>query len=366
MSGESSDDSSEVHRAPPAGPATSAIDDIANLSDDDSDDGRVQALVRTPTSPRSLSPDPKDSVSSNPRDEEQVEREPSPPREVPSVHRNAGVAGARYEPVDMLHFPPNITLVPAVTTKLESLPHEQNPILYRLRSGLRGDRSAHSAVMHFVKEKKGDPLALAEIIESNARIITWSDGSRTLAIGSTQFLMIADTVASKHLIFRQGDDVQTCEARVKNVMRVQPSSTTDARTKLAMATAAMKAASKRPEGRTMLRCMDDTGEQQEAKAKVENNRKQRERARLEARRRQSRERQMRPKRPLTVDALERESDDDSGEDHARRMAERFDAERLMRAKRAPPPRTMDVSVKRRKAGGRRVLGSDDEDSEESY
>ncbi|CDF37866.1 unnamed protein product [Chondrus crispus] len=265
----------------------------------------------------------------------------------------------------MLHFPPNITLIPAVTTKLNSLPQEQNPILYRLPSGVQGDRSAHATVLQLVKENKNDPLALSQVLESNARVITWSDGSKTLSIGAQQFLMIADTVASRHFILRKGTDVHTCESRVKNVMRVQPSSTSDATAKVAMARAAMRAASKRPEGRTMLRCMDDTGEQQEAQAKVENNRRQRERAKIEAKRRQARERHMRPRRPLTVASLERESDDDSGEDQARRMAERLDAERLMRAKRAPPPRTMDVSAKRRKAGGRRVLGSDDDDSDDS-
>lgn len=365
MSAESSDDSEDIRRAPRSAAAAAAINDIANISDDEFESDQAQPPMRVLTPPRTPSPNPRDSRENSPFQELPVQREPSPPREVPSFYRTVGTDGARYEPINVLHFPPNITLIPAVTTNLDRLPQEQNPILYRLRSDSRSDRAAHATVLEFANERKNDPLALTQMMESNARVITWSDGSKTLSIGDQQFLMIADTIASRHFVLRKGTDVHTCDARVKNVMRVQPSTTSDATAKVAMARAAMRAASRRPEGRTMLRCMDDSGEQQEAQAKVENNRRQRERARLEAKRRQVRERQMRPRRPLTVDSLERESDDDSGEDQSRRMAERLDAERLMRAKRAPPPRTMDVSVKRRKAGGRRVLGSDDEDSDDS-
>lgn len=373
MSDASSEGSLEIRRAPRSGStAASAAEDFKNLSDDSSDDGRPKdALPRRPRSPSPVEERPSGSDDERDRDlERETERDgplSSPDREAPKERkidaavRRAGVDGARNESVDILHFPPNISLPYAVTTKLEEVPVEQNPILYRLRPGVRGNRSAAEAVMDLVAEKRADPVGLTDSIQSNANLITWSDGSRTIAIGSQQFLLIEDALASKHFVFRTGDDIQTCDARVRSVVRVQPSSTSDARDKLALATAAMRQANKR-EGRTMLRCVvDGDAEQQEAKAKIENNRKLREKARLEAKRRRARESHARPNRGLTVDALE--SDYESEEDHVRRMAERLDAERLMRAKRAAPPRTLDV--KRRKAGGRRVLGPDEDESDES-
>lgn len=371
MSELSSEDSLQIRRAPRS--TAAATEDFKNLSDDSSDDGAPKD--RPPSRQRSLSPrssEPGD--GSDPDRERDLERDnlrererssspqlpPIPPRRIDAAFRKAGVHGACENTADMLHFPPNITLLPSVTTKLEEVPVEQNPILYRLRPGVRGNRTAAETILDLMKEHRNDPVALSKVMQSNANLITWSDGSRTIAIGSQQFLLIEDAMVSKHFVFRKGNDIQTCETLVRSVARVQPSSTSDAKDKLALATAAMRKASKR-EGRVMLRCMDGDGEQQEAKAKIENNRKERERARLEAKRRRSRESHVRPNRGLTVDVLE--SDYESEEDQVRRMAERMDAERLMRAKRAAPPRTVDV--KRRKAGGRRVLGLDEDESDES-
>lgn len=266
--------------------------------------------------------------------------------------------------MDLLHFPPNISLRPAITTNLKQVPQEQDPILFRLKPGTKKTKTAVDTLVDHLREHTDDPLSLPSLLESNANLITWSDGSRTLAIGQTQFLLIDDTPASKHLTFRaQSERLYTCDAGVRKVVRVQPSSTSDARTKLAMATARMRATSKQREGRTMLRCMDDRGEQQEMKAKMENMRKERERARLEAKRRQARERHVRPARALTVDQLE--SDYESEEDHVKKMEERMDAERLIKAKRAAAPRMREMPVKRRKAGGRRVVAADDDESDES-
>lgn len=360
-----SEGSLQIRRPPNPGTSIATAAHFASLSDDDSDDGRVHARDSRPSpSPRSRS---RSRSPSQAQDREQSPRRPSPPRRSISppvtLQKTAGTWGARQEAVDLVHFPPNISLRGAVTTNLEKLPQEQNPILYRLKPGVKKSKSTAETVMDLIKTKGHDPLALAEVLQSNANLITWSDGSRTLAVGSTQFLLIEDAVASKHVLFRENhEDLLTFEARVNKVARVQPSSTSDARTKLAMATAAMKAISKRPEGRTMLRCMDESGELEEAKAKMESLRRERERARLEARRRQARERNVRPNRTLTVDHLE--SDDESQEDQVRKMEERFDAERLMRAKRAAPPRPREAQIKRRKAGGRRVLGSDEDESDE--
>lgn len=360
-----SEGSLRIHRPPNTGTSVATAAQFASLSDDDSEDGRIRTRDRRPSpspSPRSRSRSP-----SQARDREQSPSRSLSPRRSPSpvvtLQKTAGAWGARQKAVDLVHFPPNISLRSAVTTNLEKLPQEQNPILYRLKPGVKKGKPAAETLMDLIKTKGHDPLALAESLQSNTNLITWPDGSRTLAIGSTQFLLIEDAVASQHVLFRENhDDLLTFEARVNKVVRVQPSSTTDARTKLAMATAAMKAVSKRPEGRTMLRCMDESGELEEAKAKMESLRRERERARLEAKRRQTREKNVRPSRTLTVDHLE--SDDESQEDQVRKMEERFDAERLMRAKRAAPPRHREAQVKRRKAGGRRVLGSDEDESDE--
>lgn len=359
-----SESSLGTRRPPNPGANAATAAQFASLSDDDSDDGHMRPPERhISRSPRSRSRSPNFPRT---RDREESPRRPSP-RRSPSppvtLHKTVGSGGARQEAVDLVHFPPNISLRSAVTTNLEKVPLEQNPILYRLKPGVKKGKSAAETVMDLIKTKGHDPLKLADALQSNANLITWSDGSRTLAIGSTQFLLIDDAIASKHVLFREDqEEVLTFEASVKRVVRVQPSSTNDSSTKLAMLTAAMRDISKRSEGRTMMRCMDDRGEQEEAKAKLENMRRERERARLEAKRRQSRERNVRPTRALTVDHLE--SDDESQEDQVRKIEERFDAERLMRAKRAAPPRPREVQVKRRKAGGRRVLGSDEDESDE--
>lgn len=345
--------------------ATAAARKITSLSDDESDDGRPSL----PTT-RRMSPLPERHNEDSGFVNEDFDREDSPevemdreqlwsPSNVDCYSRNVGMDGSHKRSVNMIHFPPNISFHEGITTNLEKVPIVQNPILYRLKPGVRKGRAPVDALLDEYK-KNPDPLALNDLLQSNANLITWSDGSKTIAIGSHQFLLIEDVVGSKHHIFLRGDKIQTYNGDVKSVLRAQPSSTVDASAKLAMATAASRAANSRSAGRTMLRCMNDGGEQEEEKAKIESQKRERERARMEAKRRQIRERHVRPSRGLTVDALE-SNGEDSDDDHVRRMEERLGESRLMRSKRSASSRGPDVSVKRRKAGGRRVLVADDDD-----
>lgn len=352
--------------------ARAAVRTIAALSDDESGEERPRTSRREPSSsphadsPSRHSDDPHPNRLANGAGDEETQdqdaseddREVSPPPEK-CYERVAGTHGALSHNADMMYFPPNISCSMAITDKLDKLPKEQNPILYRLKPQVRGSKSVISTALDVIR-KNPDPVSWADYFESNANLITWSDGSKTIAIGSQQFLLIEDALASKHFLFRRGDKIQTCESAINKVVRVQPSSTGDADVKLAMANAMKKAAGVRRTNRTMMRCMNDDGEQEEEKAKQESQRRERERARLEAKRRRARERHVRPNRRLTVEALE-SNDEDSGEDHVRRLEERVGASRLMRAKREAAPSRPAISVKRRKVGRRKLVGSDDDD-----
>lgn len=365
MSEESSDGSLEIRRAPRTGAAAAAVERISTMSDDESDDDANRKHSQPISNTAPSTPSDTDLLQRTSHDDIDAEI-PLPEREATPVDshvRSAGMQGARAESLDMFHFPPTISFPTALTTSIASIPVEQNPILYRVKPGMQANNKSAVEILMDAYKKDSDIMNLKRYLQSNANLITWSDGSKTIAIGSQQFLLIEDAMASKHYVFRKGDKVQTYEAKVKSVARVQPSSTRDARTKFALANAAAnKAVSKRPPSRTMLRCMDDDAEQQEAQAKIESHRKERERARLEAKRRQARERHARPSRPLTVETLESDEDD---EDAVRQNAERAEAsERLMKAKRPPSTsRSSAFPVKRRKAGGRRVVDINDDDSE---
>lgn len=343
-------------------PAVSAAtaEQFAALSDDESDDGRVRAPIRLQ---RRRTPSREGSMSPGQRSGRRAENRSVSPKPTHTV--TTGTDGGEEGGFDVVHFPPNIMVKNSVTTALHDTPAAQFPIMYRLKPGVRkGKATAAETLMELVEKHGGDPLKMADYLQSNANLIKWSDGSQTLSIGSTQFLMIEDTITSNFEVHHIADD-KTCyyASKVNKVARVQPSSTGNPKRRMAGASSAIKEASRISQGRVMLRCMDDRVEQAEAVAKEESLRKERERIKLEAKRRQVRERNVRATRPLTVDHLE--SDYESDEDHVRKMEERFDAERLMRAKRAAPTHHREVPVKRRKAGGRRVVGGDDDDSDES-
>lgn len=383
MSDNSDDEFRETSNRPRTEEAAAAVRDIADLSDDESEEERKPSQDVRPSSPSPVPYDDEqirsdedgfkqedeDEITPKPHavDEEDVLREDR--EETPDItdkyERYAVRHGHSQRTVDVLHFPPSVSFHMSLTTDLDHVPVEENPILFRLRPEMRKKgQSDAQTLLDFVKKHK-DPFALRKILETNAHLITWSDGSKTITIGNEQFLLIDDIIASKHYVFRRGDRIQTFEAKVGSIRRVQPSTTGHATAKIALAKAQKRARSSGfgPTGRTMMRCMDDGGELEEEKAKQESIRRNRERLKMEAKRRQARERNMRPSRGLTTELLE-SNDDDSGEDEKmRRIEERVGESRLMRAKRAAPPR-IEVSVKRRKAGGRRVLSDSDDGDDE--
>ncbi|PXF45732.1 hypothetical protein BWQ96_04500 [Gracilariopsis chorda] len=363
--------------------AAAAVRDIADLSDDESEEERKPSQDVRPSPPSPVPDDDEpgrsdedgfkheDEDEITPKNEPVVEEDGQREdrEETPDIddkyERYAVRHGQTQHNVDILHFPPSVSFHMSLTTDLADLPVEENPILFRLKPEMRRKgQSDAQTLLEFVK-KNPDPFALRKILETNAHLITWSDGSKTITIGNEQFLLIDDVIASKHYVFRRGDRIQTFEAEVGGIRRVQPSTTGSATAKIALAKAQKRARSSGfgPTGRTMMRCMDDGGELEEEKAKQESLRRHRERLKMEARRRQARERNMRPSRGLTTELLE-SNDEDSGEDEKmRRIEERVGESRLMRAKRAAPPR-IEVSVKRRKAGGRRVLSDSDDGDDE--
>lgn len=331
------------------------------ISDDDSDDNAQNGSMPPPhsTAAPPCSPTPPPDHLDEPSHASPPRR---PSRPLDSYQRSVATTRSVTNPVDIMHFPPSISFTPTLSQRLNNIPPEPLPILYRVRPEVLGNAKSADLLVQKLRENP-HPIALGDILESNANLITWSDGSKTLAIGDQQCEVIEDNVASKHLLFRRGDKIQTCEAHVNKVVRVQPSSTNDARAKQTMNTAIERAANRRGGGgRTMLRCMDDSAEKQETQARVENHRRERERARLEARQRQAKERYAKPNRGLSAEVLE-SNDEDSGDDRGRRASEQ--ADRLMRVKRPQASsRNAEISVKRRKVGARRVVGSDDESESE--
>lgn len=370
MSDMSDDDDFSSRARARTSEGSSAARKIAALSDDESDDD-VRRLSSSNVRTRGESPSGSGSGSAGGSADE-YERGESPSRRVaasrPTDCYNRTVRSKIAAPkrVDVVHLPPNVTFPPALTTTLEDVPVEQNPILYRLRPSVRisPGESPVDVLLRELKRVDYDPLSYGEFLESNANFVTWSDGSRTLSIGNQQFLLVDDGHACQQFVFQRGDKIQTFDSYVGKVTRVQPSSTGDAHAKLVMSKAMERSRNKRGVSKTILRTMDAGAENKERQARIESQKRERERAKMEAKKRQVRERYSRPSRPLSVNALE-SGDEDSGEDVVRRMEERVDASRLMRAKRPVPQesRMADISVKRRKAGGRRVLGDDDDDDE---
>lgn len=372
MSDQSDDDVPETfHTGPRTGMGAAAARNISALSDDESDgDARpTRSSAPPPESPMEDSPrSPPQYAASpaqSPREEPLARRRP-PPRPLDSYQRTVTANKTDPTDIDVVFLPPSVPMPSAVTTTLEEdVPAEQCPILYRLRpdAAVDGEHDA-DVIMRRLRECDYDPLRLSEFLESNARLITWSDGSRSLKIGMHNFMVLDDNLASQYFIFRRGDKVQTHEASVSSVAHVQPSSSVDGHAKLVMAKAVERAANKRTASRTILRTMEDDAEKHERQARIDSQKRERERSRQDARKRQMKERQTRPNRSLSVEFVE-SNDEDSADERAHRIAERHDANRLMRAKHNPPPSSHSdgFSIKKRKLNARRVL-QDEDDSDD--
>lgn len=364
MSDQSDDDLTPRVR-PTSDAALAAAKSIADISDDESEEERNPRPERPPT------PMDEEPHLDEPREDVKKEIKMSPslpesdeettPRIMQSYEREAVSYEEQPRSLDIIFLPSSFSFPMAITTKVGEWPESQSPILYRLKPETHIEKSEVETLMAHIKNNP-QIVALSDILESNANLITWSDGSKTLAIGKEQFRMIDDPMASKQFLFRRADDMQSFQGQINSVARVQPSAGGKTGKLAAVIERALKA---KPAARTMLRCLEHGGEKEEEKAKQQSQRLLKDRNRLQAKRakERARTRQHRPNPRLSARALE-SNDDDSGDEHVRQMEEHYDANRLLRAKRAAPPGRAGVSVKRQKAGGRRVLSYDDDDDDD--
>lgn len=350
MSSESELESPDVQRE---SRGSTAAQRITNLSDDDSDAGdRGGAISRGGVSHASLSsPDEAE-------DAEVAEEEHEETAVYLDAHERRVVRRKHSDtPVDILHFPPTVTVPSSIVTRNTRIDTAQTPVAYRLSRSAKGTSPAN---IIYNALHKGE-AALGDVLESNTNLVTWPDGSRTLMVGDEQFVIVSDPLVSDYFIFRKGEDVQTFNAKVKAVGRVQPTSV-GIRSQMALSNStSMLSSAKRREPRKVMRTMKEGGEHEERLAKEASFKRERERTKLEARKRLSMDRHMIRSRGLTTAALE--SEPEASDEEAERVAE-HNAQRLMKIKRPQPGGHADLPFKRRKAGGRKVLGLDDDDEEE--
>lgn len=312
------------------------------------------------------------------RDERERERS----RPLDSYRRDVLINADNPSEADVVFLPSSVPFPSGIFTKIDGeIAQSHNPILYRLlpsafpkgtsKEDMEDKETAARVLTDHLKRCNYDPLRYHEFLESNAKLVIWDDGSKSLCIGKNAFEFAEDNIASKHVVFRRGDKVQNLHASVNSVARVQHSTSALAgQAQLVMARAAERAAKNRSAARTMLRANDAEKSEKQARLDRERRERERERVKAEARRRNLRDKQTRPNRPLTVGGLESDlhADDDYDRDRYRssrrddysssRYDDRHDASRLMRG------RTGELSVKRRKISGSRHIADDEEDSED--
>lgn len=329
---------------------------------------------------------------------------PSPSRET-SVRRRRGDAYQRSivdlsnvdTPLALLQMPSSVDvpLGPSKPNTDPLPPAALTSILYRLKPGL-SQASIETAVANH-----GPVAAMPVVAESNARIVTWSDNSRTLMVGDEHFAVADERVQPEWLyVFRKSDDVQAYHGEVTQSYGVQPTTVNRKRTSalVALAPTAKK------KGRQMQFYMEGGAELEEQEQKKKSLQVQRERAKLENKRRRMGERTVRPEARLTRSALEDDDDfddddDDNGseydnhdngedgsvsrerererekerrerevqrreEDRAQRRREEEREARLRESKRSAAADERVDAVRRRKLGSRRVLKNDDDDDDD--
>jgi hypothetical protein len=205
---------------------------------------------------------------------------------------------------------------------------------------------------------------MPEIAESNARLVTWSDGSRTLMIGDEHYAVTRDRIAPTSLyVFRKFKELHAYYGKVGEVHSVQPSTVNRKRGLLGLNASLANSAKK---VRKMERIFDGGAEKEEKAALASYHSRQREEARLQSKRRRLAEKQVRPERRMTRADLDSEDDEDEDfgneREERRKETEREDRLREMQRGRAASERIS--APQRRKIAGRRVLGMDDEDDED--
>jgi Leo1-like protein len=292
-------------------------------------------------------------------------------------HKRAVVDMPRArEHLTLMQLPPAID-VPLTPSNPVKDPLPQNAlttIMYRLRKGVT------RAQVESAMEERGTLRAMPMIAESNTRLVTWSDGSRTLMVGDEHFSVMDDKQTPESLyVFRKGKDVQSYYGQVGKYVRVQPSMVSKKRNSALLALSGGAEANSK--GRTMLRQIDGLDEK-EAKARHEAAiKRSREQSRRQAKQRRISERAVHPEARLTRRALEDDDDDDDEEEEdadfgrdrlrnrweeergARKREEEREA-RLRESKRAAAAEERVDVVRRRKLGSRRVVDDNDDDDDD--
>lgn len=367
MSSGSDDDVSVDAKPARREPSQTAAQTFAEISDDESDDGRLPQrnmamnTARTPSPPMDdedeIRPQRRHTGSDSDADNDDRfgsgndDMKPAKPKVVEAHERSVVENLPQKDIVDLLHFPPGLEVSTHVATEAELAAHDAfYPISFRPQR--RGD--ARSAVRSALQ--RGGAVGIAGILESNARLIEWSDGSHTVMVGDEHYYIMNDKLASDFYLFRKGQDIQTVEAAVNTVGRLQPYNAgglSSRLSKLGTTTSPAKT------GRKLLLTTKRSGEIEEQQAKDEADRKDREKERLQRKRRATIAAENR-NRPRERSPIRRYSDEEDEESDGE--AERFAEEEERRIKRR---RNNDWSFKHQKAGRRKIVGeSDDEESDE--
>lgn len=347
-----SSDSENERVARPRKGSPSVADNFANISDDDSDEGRLRD-VRSPTPPpndddiKGVRSDSDVDEQRKSSDEDVGEEEERHPRnEILDAHvRRVVKRKQTTATVDLLHFPPTLEMNMVLATDADIPENQAYPMAFRAARGAPSD--VPRALMQALRR---GPLSVCDVLESNARLVEWSDGSRTVMVGDEHYEVVGDKLVSDFYLFRKGEDVQTFEASVESVGRLQPCNLGGMSAQIANS---QTPGSGRKEVRTIMRTMKEGGEQEEKLAKEEADRKERDRARRESKRRASMGSQPRTQ---GIASPVFESEPEPSEDETERIAE--EQRRLSKRR-----RTEQFQFKTRKAGGRRVVDSD-EDSDD--
>lgn len=173
--------------------------------------------------------------------------------------------------VDLLHFPSGLEMKMALATDEVIPENEPYPMAFRAKRGGPSDvpRALEQAL------RRGPP-SVCDVLESNARLVEWSDGSHTVMVGDEHYLVYEDKLDSDFYLFRTSEDVQTFEASVKSVGHLQPCNLDSMSAQIADSKTNVRGSG---EVRTIMRTLEEGGEQEENRAKEEADRKKRDRAR---------------------------------------------------------------------------------------
>lgn len=129
--------------------------------------------------------------------------------------------------VEIIAFPSTIDVLPGVVTDDTKEPLGSDSVLFRLKSGVHKQEPALNEMRRLIEQHGSNPSKLSQFLESNGRIVTWSDGSRTIDIGESQFVVAKSILDEERpVMIPKGDGEQNVHERVRRSSRVFPTSTT--------------------------------------------------------------------------------------------------------------------------------------------